>query len=147
MGEVISGCKTMQASIKQDSTLYAAKIKNEKMTGKDLLTVEVKRHKAHRDLLTDWLYTEMEEHAKKLEIYSDLFNMFQNGIDVNDEFMEAMIAVKKFKDPHRESTQYVNQRTRNNVVNVRSGNSNRAASAGPAAAAGGQPSGQNAARA
>ena len=96
MGEVISGCKTMQASIKQDSTLYAAKIKNEKMTGKDLLTVEVKRHKAHRDLLTDWLYTEMEEHAKKLEIYSDLFNMFQNGIDVNDEFMEAMIAVKKF---------------------------------------------------
>ena len=103
--------------------MYLTKIKNEKMSGKDLLTVEVKRHKAHRDLLTDWLYTEMEEHSKKLEIYSDLFNMYQNGIDVDDEFMEAVIAIGKFKDPHRESTQYISQRKRT-AVNVRSNSSN-----------------------
>ena len=42
------------------------------------------------------MYTEMEEHAKKLEIYADLFNRCQNGIDVNDEFMEAMIQINKF---------------------------------------------------
>ena len=42
------------------------------------------------------MYTEMEEHAKKLEIYADLFKVAQYEIDVNDEFMEAMIHINKF---------------------------------------------------
>ena len=91
-----------------DQKNIANKIKSERVTGKDLLAMDVKRLKTHRDLLADWMYMEMEEHAKKLEIYADLFDKTQNGIDINDEFMEAMIAINKFQDPRKESEQYVN---------------------------------------
>ena len=90
-----------------DQKNIANKIKSERVTGKDLLAMDVKRLKTHRDLLADWMYMEMEEHAKKLEIYADLFDKTQNGIDINDEFMEAMIAINKFQDPRKESEQYV----------------------------------------
>ena len=75
------------------------------------------------------MYTEMEEHAKKLEIYADLFKVCQYEIDVNDEFMEAMIQINKFRDSRAESKKYVAQRERGNMVNVRSGI--RGNSAGP----------------
>ena len=77
------------------------------MSGKDILAIEVKRLRVHKELLTDWMYTEMEEHAKKLEIYADLFKVAQYEIDVNDEFMEAIIQIGKFKDPRSESTKYI----------------------------------------
>lgn len=61
--------------------------------------MDVRRLKTHRELLADWMYIEMEEHAKKLEVYTDLFDKAQNGVDVDNEFMAAMIEINKFHWP------------------------------------------------
>ena len=42
------------------------------------------------------MYAEMEEHAKKLETYADIFDKAQNGIDVDDEFIKAIMDIDKF---------------------------------------------------
>ena len=63
-------------TITNDQKAFSAKCKqSDRVSGKDLLTIEVKRLKSHKELLSDWMYTEMEEHAKKLEIYADLFKV------------------------------------------------------------------------
>jgi len=117
--EIKNECDNLIRNIANDQKNLQVKIKGEKITGKDLLAMDVKRLKTHRDMLADWMYMEMEEHAKKLEIYADLFDKTQNGIDIDDEFMEAMIAINKFQDPRKESEHYVTQRKRNAMVNVR----------------------------
>ena len=45
---------------------------------------------AHKELMMDWLFTEMEEHSKKLGMYSDWYDYFQRGINVEDEFSNIM---------------------------------------------------------
>ena len=40
----------------------------------------------------DWLFTEMEEHSKKLQMYSDWYDYFQRGIVVEKEFSQIMAA-------------------------------------------------------
>ena len=40
--------------------------------------------------MMDWLFTEMEEHSKKLGMYSDWYDYFQRGINVDDEFSNIM---------------------------------------------------------
>ena len=38
----------------------------------------------------DWLFTEMEEHSKKLQMYSDWYDYFNRGINVEEEFQLVM---------------------------------------------------------
>lgn len=49
----------------------------------------------HREMMMDWLYSEMEEHSKMLHIYADWFDKAQSGIDVETEFKAAMSAINK----------------------------------------------------
>ena len=72
----------------------------------------------------------MEEHARKLEIYADLFEKCQNGVDIDDEFFQAMIEIDKFgKETRSESQKYVVTRQKGREINV------RASSNGPPASA------------
>ena len=76
------------------------------------------------------MYAEMEEHARKLEIYADLFEKCQNGVDIDDEFFQAMIEIDKFgKETRSESQKYVVTRQKGREINV------RASSNGPPASA------------
>ena len=88
--------------------------------------------------MADWMYTEMEEHAKKLETYADLFDKAQNAIDVDQEFLEAIMQIDKFKDPERESQKYCVSRTRTPAINIRSSSTGPPASAEAAKPAGGK---------
>ena len=51
---------------------------------------DVVRLHAHKELMMDWLFTEMEEHSKKLGMYSDWYDYFQRGINIDDEFSNIM---------------------------------------------------------
>ena len=93
--------------------------------------MDVKRLKSQRDLLADWMYIEMEEHAKKLEIYADLFDKAQNGIDVDTEFMETMIEINKFTEARKDSKAYTDLKASRRTLNIKSPTNSRSASAGP----------------
>ena len=72
----------------------------------------------------------MEEHSKKLEVYADLFEKCQNGVDVDEEFLQAIIEIDKFgKDARSESQKWINTRQRDKAINI------RASSSGPPASA------------
>ena len=104
--------------------------KEGRLSGTELIKMDVRRLKTHKDLLSDWMYVEMEEHSKKLEVFADLFEKCQNGVDVDEEFLEAIIEIDKFgKDARSESQKYVNNRQRDKGINV------RASSNGPPASA------------
>ena len=48
-----------------------ATIKQGKPQSKVFLEEDVTRLHAHKELMMDWLFTEMEEHSKKLQMYSE----------------------------------------------------------------------------
>lgn len=48
---------------------------------------------AHKDFMMDWLFVEMEEHSKKLQMYSDWFDYFDRSIDIDTEFSQIMKAI------------------------------------------------------
>ena len=54
--------KTINATIKQQTG---------KLQSKVFLEEDVTRLHAHKELMMDWLFTEMEEHSKKLQMYSE----------------------------------------------------------------------------
>ena len=84
--------------------------------------------KTHKDLLSDWMYCEMEEHSKKLEVYADLFEKCQNGVDVDEEFLQAIIEIDKFgKEARSESQKFINSRSK--AINIRSSSNGPPASA------------------
>ena len=68
----------------------AIKATDKKPTTKVFLEEDVIRMNSHKELMMDWLFTEMEEHSKKLQMYSDWFDYFQRGISVEKEFTNIM---------------------------------------------------------
>jgi len=60
------------------------------ITTKVFIEEDVVRCHAHKELMMDWLFTEMEEHSKKLGMYSDWYDYFQRGINIEDEFSTIM---------------------------------------------------------
>ena len=96
LNEVKGQCDTLIKKIAVDSKDAQQKAKESRLSGPEIVRIDVRRLKAHRDLLADWMYTEMEEHAKKLETYADIFDKAQNGIDVDDEFIKAIMDIDKF---------------------------------------------------
>ena len=65
---------------------------NKPVTTKVFIEEDVVRCHAHKELMMDWLFTEMEEHSKKLQMYSDWYDYFQRGISVEKEFAQIMAA-------------------------------------------------------
>lgn len=47
-------------------------------------------------MFQEFIYSEMREHAKSLEVYCALFEITQNRINVEKEFYEAMKIDNKF---------------------------------------------------
>ena len=45
----------------------------------------------------DWLFTEMEEHSKKLQMYADFFDYFERGLNVEQEFALIMDFAKNIQ--------------------------------------------------
>jgi len=54
----------------------AIKSPDQKPTSKVFLEEDVTRVHAHKELMMDFLFTEMEEHSKKLQMYSDFYDYF-----------------------------------------------------------------------
>ena len=100
--------------------------------------MDVRRLKTHKDLFSNWMYAEMEEHARKLETYADLFEKCQNGVDVDEEFFQAIIEIDKFKDARSESQKYVVTRQKDKTINVRSSSTGPPAGAEESKVSGGQ---------
>ena len=67
-----------------------AAIKNSKVQTKVFLEQDVDRLQSHKEMMMDFLFTEMEEHSKKLQMYSDWFDFFQRGLDIEREFAGIM---------------------------------------------------------
>ena len=60
------------------------------MTTKVFIEEDVVRLHAHKELMMDWLFSEMDEHSKKLHMYSDWYDYFQGHIKIDDEFSNIM---------------------------------------------------------
>jgi len=54
------------------------------------MTEDVARMHTHKELMMDWLFTEMEEHSKKLQMYADFYDYFQRSLLVEKEFLSIM---------------------------------------------------------
>ena len=60
------------------------------MTTKVFIEEDVVRLHAHKELMMDLLFSEMEEHSKKLHMYSDWYDYFQRGMSIEEEFSNIM---------------------------------------------------------
>ena len=67
-----------------------AKSTDKKPNTRELLEQDVTRLHSHKEMMMDWLFTEMEEHSKKLQMYSEWFDYFQRSISVEQEFQQIM---------------------------------------------------------
>lgn len=78
--------------VTEQSKLINAAIKSndKKPTTRVFLEEEVLRMHSHKEMMMDWLFTEMEEHSKKLQMHSDWFDYFQRGLNVEKEFTQIM---------------------------------------------------------
>ena len=47
-----------------------------------MLQTDVDRLNQHKGIVMDWLYTEMSEHSKKLELYAKWFEATQSGLSL-----------------------------------------------------------------
>ena len=65
-------------TVKERSVAINAAIKStdKKPTTRVFLEEDVTRLHSHKEMMMDWLFTEMEEHSKKLQMYSDWYDYF-----------------------------------------------------------------------
>lgn len=73
-----------------------AKLTNDKITGKLLLDQDVCRLQKNRDLMMDLLYVQMEEHSRKLSLFSNMFDCASETVGVEAEFLDSMEKLKLF---------------------------------------------------
>ena len=75
----------------EQSRIINAAIKSDKKpTSRVFMEEDVLRMHAHREMMMDWLFTEMEEHSKKLQMHADWFDYFQRGLNIDKEFTLIM---------------------------------------------------------
>ena len=98
------------------------------MPASRLLHYDVQRLYNHRQVLMDLLYVEMEEHSRKLETYSNMFEMTQTNLDVDKEFMKAMQAIGRCEKI--DAQQFVQDKARSLDRRVTGGNSARSGRSG-----------------
>lgn len=73
-----------------------AKLPNDKITGKLLLDQDVCRLQKNRDLMMDLLYVQMEDHSRKLSLFSNMFDCASETVGVEAEFLDSMEKLKLF---------------------------------------------------
>ena len=66
--------------------IQAIKNPSKRPTSHVFLSEDINRLHSHKEMMMDWLFTEMEEHSKKLQMYSDWYDYFNRGINVGEEF-------------------------------------------------------------
>ena len=54
----------------------AMKSPDKKPPARAFLEEDITRAHAHKERMMDWLFTEMEEHSKMLQMYSDFYDYF-----------------------------------------------------------------------
>ena len=82
----------------------------EKVTGKAILEENLMRLDQNRKLMMDFAYIHMAENAKKLEVYSKLYQDASFEIDVDVEFKKAMEHIKTIKSKDKEEFEKVKLR-------------------------------------
>lgn len=88
-----------QKKLAESSKIMNANIKtpDKKPNARDFLADDVSRVHHHKELMMDWLFTEMEEHSKKLQMYADFFDYFERGLNVEQEFALIMDFAKNIE--------------------------------------------------
>lgn len=74
------------------------------------LEEDITRAHAHKELMMDFLFTEMEEHSKKLQMYSDFYDYFERGIEIDKEFMTIMKQASASIPSLADSSKYLQQK-------------------------------------
>ena len=62
--------------------------------------------------MMDWLFTEMEEHSKKLQMYADWYDYFQRGINIEEEFQLVMRQAAATFPPLADNNEFLNGKRR-----------------------------------
>lgn len=52
----------------------------------------------HKDLMKEFIFTEMREHAKQLEFYCKMFEEMSQKVNIEREFTLTMMAEKRFSE-------------------------------------------------
>ena len=69
---------------------------------------DITRAHTHKEMMMDWLFTEMEEHSKMLQMYADFYDYFQRGIQVDQEFAKIIsVADSSIPDLGQNSQAYM----------------------------------------
>ena len=133
---------SLKAATDQMKTISALKGRNDaQMLGRELIKADVKRVSDHKELFMDWMYIEMTEHSKKLQMYSKWFENIQGFFDLDNEFKGAFKNTQRISDTT--ATKYIENRRAANTVAQRgiktdgAGGRSQSASAPPSAQAAG----------
>ena len=68
------------------------------ITGKKVLMRDYQLLKQHKDLLKEFVYMEMREHARQLEMYAKMFEEVSQKVNIEREFTLTMMTEKRFTD-------------------------------------------------
>ena len=90
----------------------AIKDPSKRPTTRVFLNEDVHRLHDHKELMMDWLFTEMEEHSKKLQMYADWYDYFQRGINIEEEFQLVMRQAAATFPPLADNNEFLNGKRR-----------------------------------
>ena len=83
---------------------------SDKLPSSRILAFDVERLATKRQMMMDFLYQEIEEHSRKLEVYSNLYQMTHEGIKLDVEFEQAMQEINKFSST--ETNQFIQDKAK-----------------------------------
>jgi hypothetical protein len=67
-------------------------------TGKRVLMRDYELIRQHKDLVKEFVFAEMREHAKQLELYCKMFEEVSQKVNIEREFTLTMLAEKRFPE-------------------------------------------------
>ena len=68
------------------------------MTGKRVLMRDYEILRQHKDLMKEFIFTDMSEHDKQIEHYCKMFEEVSQKVNIEREFMLTMMAEKRFPE-------------------------------------------------
>ena len=83
----------------------------------------------HKDLMKEFIFTEMREHAKQLELYCKMFEEVSQKVNIEREFTLTMMAEKRF--PEQNIQEFLETKV-NEINGHQKGNNFRSGSQGGA---------------
>jgi hypothetical protein len=54
--------------------------------------------RSHKEIFQEFIFVEMREHAKQLELYAKMFEEVSQRVNINREFHATMMAGKRFPE-------------------------------------------------